>query len=241
VKVLYLIVARGGSKGVPNKNIRELGGISLVGFKALAARKSCSCSRLIISTDSPAIQENARQYGVEVPFTRPAELATDTAGTEDVIWHAMQFIEAEGRDTFDAIMLCEPSAPFARSCDFDEAVDLMMKQNANLVVGMRAVTVASVFVGPMDAEGRITSIIDKMAGLTGLARQQVQQEYTMNGALYLIRWDYFKKIRHRYKDRDHSYGLEMPWQYSVEIDEPMDLAWAEFLITQGHIDLSHWR
>ena len=79
LKILFLITARGGSKGVPGKNLRELGGISLVGFKAISAKKSKYCSRLIISTDSPEIQENARRYGVEVPFTRPAELASDTA------------------------------------------------------------------------------------------------------------------------------------------------------------------
>lgn len=239
--ILYLIVARGGSKGVPGKNLRQLQGISLVGFKAISAQKCKSCSRLIISTDSPAIQEEARKYGVEVPFTRPSELATDTASTEDVIWHAMQFVEQQENRAYDAIMLCEPSAPFSRAEDYDRAVDMMAETNASLVVGMREVTVSSVFLGPLDQEGRITSIIDKMAGLTGLGRQQVQQEYTMNGALYLIGWEYFKQARHRYRDRMNSYGLVMPWQYSIEIDEPMDLAWAEFLIKEGHIDMKHWR
>ncbi|MBU4201239.1 MAG: acylneuraminate cytidylyltransferase family protein [Kiritimatiellae bacterium] len=239
--ILHLIVARGGSKSIPGKNLRKLAGISLVGYKAISAKKSRFCTRLMISTDSEAIQQNARSYGVEVPFTRPAELATDTAQTVDVIWHAMEYIEKKGKHTYDAIMLLEPSSPFARSMDIDLAVELMEEKKANLVVGMRPVTIASVFIGPLDTEGRITSIIDKMESLTKLNRQHVQQEYTMNGALYLIRWDYFKQYRHCYKDRLHSYGLIMPWEYSLEIDEPMDLVFADFLIEKGYIDLSNWR
>jgi len=241
MKILYLIVARGGSKSIPGKNLREISGISLVGFKAIAAQKSRYCSRLIISTDSEEIQRDALHYGVEVPFTRPIELATDTAKTEDVIIHAMEYIEQQEKQTYDAIMLLEPSAPFARPIDLDQAVRIMKEKNANLVVGVREVTIASIFLGPMDSEGRITSIIDKMASLEGLRRQDVPQEVTMNGALYLINWEYFKKYRHRYKDRLNSYGLVMPWEYSIEIDEPMDLTYAEFLVEKGYIDLSYWR
>lgn len=241
MKILYLIVARGGSKGIPGKNLREISGISLVGFKAIAARKSRYCSRLIISTESEAIQRDAIHYGVEVPFTRPIELATDTAKTEDVIIHAIEYIEQREKQSYDALMLLEPSAPFARPIDLDWAVNIMKEKNASLVVGVREVTVASVFLGPMDSEGRITTIIDKMAHLEGFRRQDVPQEVTVNGALYLINWEYFKKFRHRYKDRLNSYGLTMPWEYSIEIDEPMDLSYAEFLVEKGYIDLSHWR
>jgi len=241
MKILHLIVARGGSKGIPGKNLHEIGGISLVGFKAIAAKRSQYCSRLIISTDSMVIQENAKTYGVEVPFIRPIELATDRAKTEDVIVHAIEYIENNEGQTYDAIMLLEPSSPFLRATDIDKAVKMMIEKKANLIVGVREVNVASVFMGPLDQEGRITSIIDKMASLEGLSRQDVQQEFTMNGALYLIKWDYFKKHRHRYKDRLNSYGLIMPWEYSVEIDEPADLAYAEYLVEKGLIDLSYWR
>jgi CMP-N,N'-diacetyllegionaminic acid synthase len=241
MKILYLIVARGGSKGIPGKNLHEISGISLVGFKAISAKRSRYCSRLIISTESEAIQRNALHYGVEVPFTRPIELATDTARTEDVIIHAIEYIEKQEKQTYDAIMLLEPSAPFARPIDLDRAVRLMEEKNANLVVGVREVNVASVFLGHMDSEDRITAIIDKMASLEGLSRQDVQKEVTMNGALYLINWEYFKIFRHRYKDRLNSYGLVMPWEYSIEIDEPMDLVYAEFLVEKGYIDVSSWR
>ena len=95
-----MIMARGGSKGVPGKNIREIGGLPLIAFKARAAQRSKYPSRIIISTDYPEIQEVARRYGVEVPFTRPADLAGDTSTNFAVLHHAMQHFESKG-EKFD--------------------------------------------------------------------------------------------------------------------------------------------
>jgi CMP-N,N'-diacetyllegionaminic acid synthase len=240
MKVLFLITARGGSKGVPGKNIRVIGGIPLVGFKALSARKSRYCSRLILSTDSPEIQEIGRRYGAEVPFTRPAELATDTATSIDVISHAMNWLEQEGRERYDAVMLLEPSAPFARAPDYDRAVEVMQERRANAVVGVRKVEPNSTFVGPLDERGRISSIIDKMHEHYKARRQDLPQEYTMNGALYLFRWGYFEQHRNIYHDREATYGHVMEPEYSVEIDSMLDLRWAEFLVENKYVDLTYW-
>lgn len=241
MRVLYLITARGGSRSIPKKNLQRIGELSLVGFKARAAQRAASCARLIISTDDPEIQEEARALGVEVPFTRPAELATDTASTDEVVLHAIRWIDAhEGPDRYDAIMLLEPSSPFARAEDLDGAVRMMADRNANVVVGMRETEVASVFVGPMDASGRITPIIDQMSELRGLRRQDQQQEYTMNGALYLMRWEFFRQTGARYVDRDRTYGYAMDRFHSIEIDEPVDLEWARFLAAEGHVTPSDW-
>ncbi len=240
MKVLFLITARGGSKTVPGKNLRKLADITLVGFKAISARKSKYCSRLIISTDSPDIQANAREYGVEVPFTRPAELATDTAQSADVILHAMDWIEREAKERYDAIMLLEPSSPFARPMDYDNAVELMMLRNANVVLGMRRMEVNSMFTGPMDAQGRISDIIDKVRHWDSTRRQDLPQEYTMNAALYLFKWEYFKTHKSLYRDRDATYGYVMEPEYSVEIDDMNDLRRAEFVVKKRLIDLSCW-
>ena len=243
MKVLFLITARGGSKGVPGKNLRTIGGISLVGYKAISARKSRHCARLIISTDSAEIQDEARRHGVEVPFTRPADLASDTAKSGPVILHAMEWIEQEGRERYDAVMLLEPSSPFARAEDYDAAVDMMVRRDANAVVGVRAMEVASTVVGPLDADGRLTAIVDKMHAARAQTgqRQTLGQEVTMNGALYLFRWDYFKRHQWIYQDREGVYCHVMDRFPSVEIDEPVDLAWAEFLVAGGHVPLDPWR
>ena len=243
MKILFLITARGGSKGVPGKNLREIGGLSLVGFKALSAKKSRHCSRLIISTDSAEIQAEARKHDVEVPFTRPAELATDSAKSGPVIAHAMAWIEAEGREHYDAVMLLEPSSPFARARDYDAAIAMMERNDANAVVGVRPSEVSATVVGPLDADGRLTSIVDKMHAARAQTgqRQTLGKDYTMNGAFYLFKWDYFKQHQWIYHDRDLVYGYPMDRLHSVEIDEPIDLLWAEFLVSQGHVALAAWQ
>ena len=238
--ILFLITARGQSKSVPRKNLRQVGGVSLVGFKAISALRSKYCTRLILSSDDAEIQADGLNYGADVPFTRPAELATDTASSFDVIRHAIDWIETETDERYDAIMLLEPSAPFARSVDFDNAVELMSKTNANVVVGMREMEVNSVFVGPLDERGRIAQIIDQMQDLKYKRRQDMRQEYTMNGALYLFKWDFFKEHHTIYVDRERTYGYAMDRYHSIEIDEMIDLHWAEFLVEKGYIDMSYW-
>lgn len=193
----------------------------------------------MVSSDDPEIQDVARSYGVEVPFTRPAELASDTASSSDVIVHAMGWFEARG-ERYDAVMLLEPSSPFTRPSDLDAAVELMNAKSATAVVGMRKMKVSSTFVGRMDDEGRITEIVDKMESLRSVRRQASEPEFTMNGALYLFRWDHFRAHRNIYADRLRTFGLVMPDAYSVEIDEPCDLNFAEFLVEKGQVDLSHW-
>lgn len=241
MKTLFLITARGGSKGVPGKNLKKLGGLPLVGFKAISALRSKYCSRLIISTDSPEIQETAMRYGAEAPFLRPSELATDTASSNDVIDHAMSYIETETDETYDAVMLLEPSSPFARAQDYDGAVDLMLQNQAEVVVGVRETEVSSTVVGPMDPQGRITAIIDQVKGLENQRRQDRPKDFTPNGALYLFRWDFFKKYHAIYQDRDGTFGYPMDRAYSLEIDEEIDLAWADFLVINDQIDMSNWR
>ena len=239
MKVLFLITARGGSKGVPGKNLREIGGIPLVGFKANSARKSKYCSRLIISTDSQEIQEVARSYGAEVPFTRPAELATDTASSVDVVLHAMKYIESNTDETYDALMLLEPSSPFATPIDYDNAVGLMSQNQANAVVGVKPMEVHSSKQGPLDPKSRIRRPVDlKQQGY--YRRQDDQQEFTLNGALYLLRWDFFKERQRIVADPDTTYAYVMERAYSIEIDQTIDLAWAQFLVEKGYVDLKYW-
>ncbi len=241
MNVLFLITARGGSKGVPRKNLRRIAGIPLIGYKAISARQSRYCKRLIISTEDPEIQTEARRLGIEVPFTRPMELATDDAATVDVIAHAMGWIEQCERRAYDAVMLLEPTSPFARGADYDAAVRLLCERNANVVVGIREMEVSSDVVGSLDEQGRIAAIVNKIGGRHEVRRQDFKKEYTMNGALYLFRWDFFKMHRRIYEDPDTSYGYVMDRLHSIEIDEPIDLAWAEFLVEQGLLDITEWR
>jgi len=240
-EILFLLVGRGGSKGLPGKNLREIGGLSLIGYKARAALQSRYCSRLIVSSDSAAIRAEAKRHGADVLFDRPAELATDTASSNDVVLHAMDWIEAHQGRRYDAVMLLEPSSPFARPEHFDEAVELFVSREASLVVGMRETEVASVFVGTLGEDGSIGGIVEKMLKTTAQRRQDQRPEVTMNGALYLIGWEALRKHRKIYADPSASYGVLMDRLHSIEIESAADLAYASYVVEHGMLDLSPWQ
>jgi CMP-N-acetylneuraminic acid synthetase len=240
-QVLFLLVGRGGSKGLPGKNLREIGGLSLVGYKAKAARQSRYCTRLIVSSDSAEIRAEAMRHGAEMVFERPAELATDTASSNDVILHAMDWIETHEKRRYDAIMLLEPSSPFARPEHFDQAVELFVARKASLVVGMRETEVASIFVGTLGSDASIGGIVEKMLRTPAQRRQDQPGEVTMNGALYLIGWEAMRKHRKVYADPAASYGILMDRLHSIEIESAADLAYASYVIEHGMLDASPWR
>lgn len=240
-EILFLLVGRGGSKGLPGKNLREIGGLSLIGYKARAARQSRYCRRLIVSSDSAEIRAEAMRHGAEMLFERPAELATDTATSNDVVLHAMDWIEAHEGRRYDAIMLLEPSSPFARPEHFDEAVELFVKREASLVVGMRETEVSSIFVGTLGQDGSISSIVEKMLKTPMQRRQDQAPEVTMNGALYLVGWDAMRKHRKIYADPGASYGIMMDRLHSIEIESAADLAYASYVVEHGMLDASPWQ
>lgn len=233
---LFLIVARGGSRGVPGKNLRPIGGLSLVGWKARAAAKAAPGARLVISTDSAEIADEARRHGVDVPFMRPAELATDSATSASVVRHALETLAARG-ELFDWVMLLEPSAPFATAAHMREALDMMARLDADLVVGMKETHPHTAFIGEIPADGSIAPIIESMRRRgRHLRRQDLRQEWTMNGALYLFRTDMFLKGDDIYGG-PRSFGLMMDAAHSIEIDNPADLAFAQYVVDKGYVKL----
>lgn len=240
-EILFLVVGRGGSKGLPGKNLRKVGGLSLVGYKVRSARQSRYCSRLIVSSDSSEIRDEAMRHGAEMLFERPAELATDTASSNEVVLHAMDWIEANERRRYDAIMLLEPSSPFARPEHFDEAIELFLERKASLVVGMRETEVSSIFIGPLGKDGSIGTIVERMLTTPAQRRQDQPTEVTMNGALYLIGWEAMRKHRKIYADPAASYGILMDRLHSIEIESAVDLAYASYVIEHGILDTSPWQ
>jgi len=229
---LFLIVARAGSKGVPGKNLKKLAGVSLIGWKARAAAAVMNLhDRLIISTEDDAIASEARQWAVSVPFKRPDELATDTASTSDVIKHAL----AKTPGGWDAVVLLEPSAPFTRSEDITSALTMMRVRNAHLVVGMKHVEPHSTFVAEQPDDDCVTPIMVRMDRVgRNLRRQDLRQEWTMNGALYVFDPKMFMKTGSIYGGA-RNYGLLMDRWHSIEIDSMHDLEMAEYAVSKGHV------
>lgn len=248
MSVLFLITARGGSKGVPRKNLQEIGGLSLIGWKARQAQSVmlsyCSDAALIISTEDAEMQADAKRHGVDVPFTRPPELATDDAASADVVLHAMSWIQDNWGRAFDQVMLLEPSSPFATSNDFREALVMSAVSRADLVAGMRRTEPNTAFIGQEPDDKFITHIIVNMqrAG-RHLRRQDLRPEWTMNGALYLFGWEMFKRTHDIYGGA-RNFGLMMDEWRSIEIDTPKDLEMARYAVSAGHVavpePLSRW-
>ena len=240
-EILFLITARGGSKGLPGKNLRQLGGLSLIGFKARSALRSRHCLRLIISTDDADIRAEAEAHGAAAPFVRPAALATDVASSDDVILHAMDYIEKEENRRYEAIMVLEPSSPFARGVDYDAAIELFERADASCVVGIRETRVNSIFVGPLDNDSKVEQIINKLTDAEDLRRQALRREFTMNGALYLVSWDLMRTTGSIYGAPKTTYGYTMDQAHSQEIDTMYDFKLAEFFVREGLLDMADWR
>jgi len=238
MKYLFLITARGGSKGVPRKNLRKIGGLSLLGFKIRSALASKHCDRVVVSTDSEEIAAEALALGAEVPFMRPDELATDNASSFDVVRHAMDFCEAAG-EAYDGIMLLEPSSPFAMGTDYDAAIELFERERASLVVGVVHHKINTVYIAEMEGTC-IAPIIDKLISIKNTNRQSKAPQFTMNGTFYLFPWNVLRDHETIYWDRAGSHGIVMEPERSIEIDEEMDLVWAEFLVERGIVSMDPW-
>lgn len=130
-RVIALIPARGGSKGLPGKNIRPLCGRPLIAWSIDKALKSRHLDRVVVSTDDPEIARVAREHGAEVPFLRPAELATDSASTYDVIRHALAHYRDRHGEEFDYTVLLEPTSPLREDDDIDRALLALHERSAD--------------------------------------------------------------------------------------------------------------
>jgi CMP-N,N'-diacetyllegionaminic acid synthase len=135
MKILAIIPARGGSKGVPGKNIKELGGKPLIAYTIESALQSALLTKVIVSTDSLEIMEIAQQWKAEVPFQRPAELAEDDTTSLAVVQHSLRFYEEKG-EGFDAVCLLQPTSPFREAGFIDGAIRQFMLSNADALVSV---------------------------------------------------------------------------------------------------------
>jgi len=235
MRTLFLVTARAGSKGVPGKNMKEIGGISLIAWKVREAMQAMGDLDVIsISTDSKDMAKHAISLGVDAPFIRPAELATDTAASADVVKHAINFYASTGLH-FDRVVLLEPSAPFTRAEDIRTAKEMMNLKNAHLVVGMKNVEPHSTFIAEIPEDNFVTPIVLKMERVgRNLRRQDLNPEWTMNGALYVFDVEMFLRTGSIYGG-SRNYGLLMDRWHSIEIDNEDDFKLAEFAFSQGYV------
>lgn len=209
LRVLALITARGGSKGLPGKNIRAAGGKPLVAWTVDAARGSRYCDRVVISTDDQAIASAALAHGCEVPFLRPPHLATDTASSLDVVMHALQ--ELPG---YDLLLLLQPTSPLRSSSDIDAACELLVAHRAPACVSVTPAHESPYWMYSVGPDQALKPVVELPAGIT--RRQDLPAAYSLNGAIYLARTEWLQQSRSFLTPQ--TVALVMPAQRSLDID-----------------------
>lgn len=179
--MLVVIPARGGSKGIPNKNIKKLNGKPLIQYTIEAARKVFEDNQIIVSTDSEEIRQAVIKLGLEVPFLRPAKLALDDVGTHEVLLHAMEFIEKNGTN-LETVVLLQPTSPFRNSNHLGEA---MKKYDSNLdmLVSVKETAANPYFVLREENEDGFL-VSSKKSNF--VRRQDCPKVWELNGAIYII-------------------------------------------------------
>lgn len=225
MKTLFIIPARGGSKGLPDKNIKILLGKPLIAWSIETALNTLK-GRVLVSTDSPKIADIAKQYGAEVPFLRPESLANDTAKSVDVILHCLDFFEKQG-EIFDLIVLLEPTSPQRSSEDIISAINKLIDTPEALAI-----------VGISKVEGQHPDFLAKQNKQGFLEylnpdfqvkrRQDISELFFFEGSLYVSKVDAFRKYMSFY--HEHTLGFEMPKWKSFEIDDQTDFIIVESLM-----------
>ncbi len=225
IKVLGVITARGGSKGIPKKNIKNLGGKPLIAWTIEAAAKSKLLDYFIVSTDDQEIAEVAKKFGAPAPFLRPGELAKDSVKSIPVIQHALKWLkENEGR-VFDAVMILQPTSPFRAAEDIDASIKLLTETKADSVMSMVELTDFSLPKLKVLDGNKILSLATE-EGKESAARDKSQPVYKRNCAIYLTKTALIEKGDLFGAD---SRAYIMPPERSIDINTPMDFLFAEFL------------
>ena len=221
--VLGLITARGGSKGVPGKNIRLLAGKPLIVWTIEAALESGRIDRLILSTDSDEIANVAKAAGCEVPFMRPPALATDTATSNDVIRHALATIDSND----DRVVLLQPTSPLREAQDINGCLDAQAAGGGPFAVSVCIADPPPQYIYRIGIDHRLSPVIE---GPKASRRQDLPESYTLNGAVYAFERTWFLSAG----------GLQitdavpyiMPAERSIDIDTELDFMFAEMCMTQ---------
>jgi CMP-N-acetylneuraminic acid synthetase len=231
-RLLALIPARGGSKGIPRKNLQEVGNQSLLERTIHKANDSGLFDEICVSTDDQEIAQNAKDLGAKVPFCRPPELSSDSATSFAVIQHAIKHYELLGM-TFDYLTLLQPTTPFRRSEDLRIAHEAFKKSNcATLISVMDASPFhqSTLYSINEKIDNRLAIVRPHSASIqskVGKPRQSFDKRLWRNGSIYIFRPKILFEKQALINDPIMSF--EMDWLYSINIDEPRDLEQARLL------------
>lgn len=229
-KTVGLITARGGSKGIPQKNIIDLAGKPLIAWTIQAALQSRFLDRLIISTDDEEIANVSRTFGAEVPFLRPSELAEDNSSHLDVVIHAVEWLQEHENYYPDYVSILQPTSPLRTTEDIDAVIQLAIKQNAEGVISVCETHHHPYLMTRIAPDGTLVEFLtgSPESGTSSIRRQELPPVYFINGAIYLV----MRKIllEKRTLQPERTFAYIMPNERSLQIDEPKDLFLVDLLL-----------
>lgn len=230
-KVLCTICARGGSKGVKNKNIKMINGEPLISYTIKQAKESGLFEHIVLSTDSDLIADVAQQYGAEVFFRRSAEMASDTAGKLDVIKDAFLKSEAHYQTTFDYLIDLDATAPLRNVQDIiDSYTQFLRDDNDNLITAMPSRRSPYFNLVEVNNSGKVA--LSKKLESRIVRRQDAPKSYDMNASIYIWKRDVLLKENTLFLDKTGLYV--MPEERSIDIDTELDFEFVEFLMRKNN-------
>jgi len=231
MKIIGIIPARGGSKGLKNKNILKINQKPLIAWSILEAIKSKVLSKVIVSTDSLKISKIAKKYGAEVPFVRPKKYSNDQSKSSDLIIHALNFFKKK-KINFDYIMLLEPTSPLRDSKDIIRCVKLIKKNKIDTLVSVSKIKSQHPrFVYKFISRHKIKPYISKKN--LSARRQDIENLYFLDGTIYCSNVEtFFKKKTFYHKNTS---AFVVPNWKAIEVDNLLDLKLSEFIMKNKKI------
>jgi CMP-N,N'-diacetyllegionaminic acid synthase len=232
-KFLGIITARGGSKGIPGKNIKNLLGKPLIAWTIERALECEYLEKIIVSTDDDEIAEISKKYGAEVPFKRPNELAEDTTPTWPVLQHALKFMEDNLSQSFRGIVLLQPTSPLREKEDIDGCIETFLKNDCEAVISV-CESLDNPYFNMMEANA--DGFLDKCkkANPIPTRRQDAPPVFISNGAVYVF--DREAIWKEKQADVKKILPFLMPREKSLDIDDKLDWEKAVFQLSQKHYE-----
>jgi CMP-N,N'-diacetyllegionaminic acid synthase len=221
--ILAVIPARGGSKGVPRKNIREIAGKPLLAWTSEEARKSRYIDRLILSSEDDEIISIGKKWGCEVPFKRPPELATDEAPAELVVYHALENLPG-----FDYVLLLQVTSPLRTVRDIDVSLELCESRQGKGCVSVTEAEKSPYWMFTVDDLDRIYPLMP--SGYRTKRRQELPLVYALNGAIFLAQTKHY--LRERTFQTPDTVAYKMPPERSLDLDTEFDFIIMESILAR---------
>ena len=228
--MLAIIPARGGSKGLPGKNIKLLGGTPLICHTIKAALESNLIDRVIVSTESDEIASIAKNCGAEVPFMRSIDLASDTSMVMDSYLQVVDMITKENSKPIESFVALLPTVPLRTSKDIDKAIQIFNDKNANSVISVVEASAPVYWHRSISKEGILENFLPEFNAVKN--RQELKKTYLPNGGIYVFRTEVLRSTREYYTNKTYPYI--MPKERSADIDDNFDFEWARYLFKKNN-------